>query len=69
MSNSAWCDLKTKGDILILHDICPNAKCKRPKQITCTLINTSLKEPYLEMNYRKTKKNINCLEEISKARS
>ena len=27
MSNSAWCDLNSKGDILKLHDKCPNPKC------------------------------------------
>ena len=26
-SNSAWCDLNSKGDILKLHDKCPNPKC------------------------------------------
>ena len=27
MSNSAWCDLNSKGDKLKLHDKCPNPKC------------------------------------------
>ena len=27
MLNSAWCDLNSKGDILKLHDKCPNPKC------------------------------------------
>ena len=34
MSNSAWCDLKNKSDILKLHDICDNPRCKCQKQIT-----------------------------------
>ena len=34
MSNSAWCDLKSKGDILKLQDKCPNPKCN------CQIINT-----------------------------
>ena len=28
MSNSAWCDLKSNGDILKLHDKCPNSEYK-----------------------------------------
>ena len=36
MSNSAWCDLKSKGDILKLHDKCPNTKCNCQKLITFT---------------------------------
>ena len=27
MSNSAWTDLNSKGNILKLHDKCPNPKC------------------------------------------
>ena len=34
MSNSAWCDLNSKGDILKLHDKC--AKCNSQKLITFT---------------------------------
>ena len=37
MSNSAWCDLNSKGDILKLHDKCPNPKCNCQKIITFTL--------------------------------
>ena len=37
MSNSAWCDLNCKGDILKLNDVCHNPKCKCQKQITITL--------------------------------
>ena len=36
MSNSACCDLNSKGDILKLHDKCPNPKHKRQKIITFT---------------------------------
>ena len=36
MSNSAWCDLNIKGDILKLHDFCRNTRCKCQKQITFT---------------------------------
>ena len=28
MSIAAWCDLKSKIDILKLHDMWPNSKCK-----------------------------------------
>ena len=36
MSNSAWCYLNGKGDILKLHDKCPNPKCNCQKVITFT---------------------------------
>ena len=36
MSNSAWCDLYSKGDILGLHDRFPNPKCNCHKIITFT---------------------------------
>ena len=36
LSNSAWCDLNSKGDTLKLHDICHNRKCKCQMQITFT---------------------------------
>ena len=36
MSNNAWCDLNSQGNILKLHDKCPNPKCIRQKIITFT---------------------------------
>ena len=36
MSNSACCDLNSKGDILKLHDKCPNPKCNCQKLIPFT---------------------------------
>ena len=36
MSNSAWTDLNSKGNILKLHDKCPNPKCNCQKLITFT---------------------------------
>ena len=36
MSNSAWCDLNSQGNILKLHDKCPNPKCGCQKIITFT---------------------------------
>ena len=36
MSNSAWCDLNSKGNILKLHDKCPNPKCGRQEIFTFT---------------------------------
>ena len=36
ISNSAWCDLKSKGNILKLHDKRPNPKCECQKLITFT---------------------------------
>ena len=36
MSNSEWCDLNSKGNILKLHDKCPNSKCGCQKITTFT---------------------------------
>ena len=36
MSNSAWTDLNSRGDILKLHDKCPNPKGGCQKIITFT---------------------------------
>ena len=36
MSNSAWTDLNFQGNILKLHDKCPNPKCGCQKVITFT---------------------------------
>ena len=36
MSNAAWCDLNSKGNILKLHDKCPNPKCNCQITITFT---------------------------------
>ena len=37
MSKSAWCDLNSKGNLLKLHDVCTNPKCKCRQQITFNL--------------------------------
>ena len=36
MSNSAWTDLNSMGNVLKLHDKCPNPKCGCQKIITFT---------------------------------
>ena len=36
MSKSEWFDLNSQGDLLKLHDLCQNPKCKCQKQITFT---------------------------------
>ena len=36
MSNSAWTDLNSQGNIIKLHDKCPNPKCGCQKIITFT---------------------------------
>ena len=41
MSNSGWCDLNSKGDILKLHDKCPNPKCN------CQKITTFTRQQYM----------------------
>ena len=36
MTNLSWCDLNKKGNLLKVHDMCPNPKCNCQKQITFT---------------------------------
>ena len=36
MLNSEWCDLNNKGNIMKLHDKCPNPRCNCQKIITFT---------------------------------
>ena len=36
MSNAAWCDLNSQGDLLKLHDLCHNPKCKCQKIVNFT---------------------------------
>ena len=60
MSNSAWTDLNSKGNILKLHDKCPNPKCGCQKFFTFTphqymLAGGSLKSK-LQKSFRGTKK-------------
>ena len=60
MSNSAWTVLNSKGNILKLHDKCPNPKCGCQKIITFTphqymLEGGSIKNK-LQKSFRGTKK-------------
>ena len=60
MSNSAWTDLNGKGNIMKLHDKCPNPKCGCQKIITFIphqymLEGGSIKSKLLKI-YRGTKK-------------
>ena len=41
MSNSAWCDSNSKGNILKLYERCPNPKCN------CRKINTFTPHQYM----------------------
>ena len=43
MSNAAWCDLNSKGDILNLHDLCHKPLWKCQKQFTFTPSQFQLK--------------------------
>ena len=60
MSSSAWCDLNSKGDMLKLHDKCPNPKCKCQKIITFTpheyMLEGGSIKPKLRKNFREQKK-------------
>ena len=54
MSNSAWCDLNSKkGNILKLHDKCPNPKCKCQKIITFTPHQYMLQGGSIRKNLKK----------------
>ena len=59
MSNSAWCDLNNKGDILKLHDKCHNPKCNCQKIITFTPLQYMLEggsiKSKLQKIFRETK--------------
>ena len=62
MSNSAWTDLNSKGNILKLHDKCPNPKSGCQKIITFTphqymLEGGSIKRK-LQKLFRGTKKSL-----------
>ena len=58
MSNSAWTDLNSKGNILKLHDKCPNPKCGCQKIITFTphqyMLEGGSIEKKLEKKFRGT---------------
>ena len=58
MSNSASCDLNSKGDILKLHDKCPNRKCNCQKIITFTprqhMLEGGSKKRKLQKIFRRT---------------
>ena len=41
MSNQAWTDLNSQGNILKLHDKCPNPKCGCKKIISPLLLTQS----------------------------
>ena len=60
LSNSAWTDLNSKGNILTLHDKCPNPKCGCQKIITFTphqyMLEGGSIESKLQIIFRGTKK-------------
>ena len=57
MSDSAWCDLNSRGDISQLHDICSNPKCKCQKIITFTPRQYMLKGGSTK-NFQRNKKDL-----------
>ena len=65
MSNSAWCDLNSKGRILKLHDKCryPEKNCQ--KIITLHHINICSKADRLKVNCKKILRDTNRFEKIS----
>ena len=62
MSNSAWCNLNSKDDILKLHDKCPNPKCKCQKQITFPPRQFQLEgnqfKPTMKKIFKRSEKNV-----------
>ena len=58
ISISAWCDLNSKGNILKLHDKCPNPKCNCQKIITFTphqyMLETGSIKTKLQKNFKGT---------------
>ena len=55
LSKSAWCDLNSKGNILLkLHDKCPNPKSNDfKKSLLSHHINVCLRVDQLEVNCKK----------------
>ena len=53
MSNIDWCDINSKGDILILRDLCHNPKCNCQKQNTFTPRPFQLEGNDFKENYDK----------------
>ena len=51
MSNAAWCDLNSKGDTIILQDICRNQRRKIQKQSTFIQDIFKRKEDQFKINY------------------
>ena len=58
MSNSAWCDLNSKGNILKLYDKCPTPKCNCQKLINFTphhyMLEGGSKKSKLQKNFSGT---------------
>ena len=52
MSNSAWRDLNSKGNILTLHDKCPKPNCKCQKIIIFTPHQYMLEMDRSKVNYK-----------------
>ena len=53
ISNSAWTDLNSQGNILKLHDKCPNPNCNCQKINILHHINICSKMDRLKLNYGK----------------
>ena len=53
MSNSAWTDLNSQGNILKLHDKCPNPKCNCQKIITFTTHQYMLEDGSIKSKLQK----------------
>ena len=56
MSNSTWTDLNTQGNMLRLHDKCPNPKCGCQKIITFTPHQYMLEGGSIKSKLQKTLK-------------
>ena len=54
LSNSPRCNSNSKGDILKVHDMCTNQRCKGQKQITFTPKQFQLEGAGFENFYKKS---------------
>ena len=58
MSSSAWCDLNIKGNLLKLHDKCPNPKCNCQQIITFTPHQSLLEDAGFKNTMKKHSKDL-----------
>ena len=53
MSNLSWCVLNNEGNLVRIHDMCPNLKCKCQKQFTLNANQFQIEGSGLKKNKEK----------------